>query len=157
VLRVISLWQPWASLIISGNKAIETRGWAAPAGIIGKRIAIAATKALKGEQLAAVDEPYFKTMYERLGATPLRELPRGAILGTAELVACEPITPELVGRLTPQELIFGWFELGRFAWHLRDPRPFASPVPAKGYQGLWNWDPKSALADQAGRDQTPAP
>lgn len=27
-MKVITIWQPWASLIVLGHKKIETRGWA---------------------------------------------------------------------------------------------------------------------------------
>lgn len=39
-IKVLSLHQPYASLIASGLKTIETRSWSAPASLIGKRIAI---------------------------------------------------------------------------------------------------------------------
>ena len=34
-MKALSLWQPWASLIAYGVKDIETRSWAAPAGVKG--------------------------------------------------------------------------------------------------------------------------
>ena len=43
-ISVISIWQPYASLAIHGHKMNETRGWKAPASLIGKRFGIAATK-----------------------------------------------------------------------------------------------------------------
>lgn len=43
-LKVISLWQPWASLVAEGVKTIETRGRQHPwRSAIGQRIAIHAT------------------------------------------------------------------------------------------------------------------
>ena len=51
--------------------------------------------------------------------TPVpRNLPRGAIVGAAEIVGCEE-------------------EEGDFAWHLATPRRFPSPIPCKGNLGLW--------------------
>ena len=43
-MKVISLWQPWASLIACGAKPYETRDWAPPAALIGQTIAIHAAK-----------------------------------------------------------------------------------------------------------------
>jgi hypothetical protein len=39
-IQAITLWQPWASLIARGLKRYETRSWAPPASLIGKRLAI---------------------------------------------------------------------------------------------------------------------
>lgn len=43
-MRVLPIWQPWASLVAVGAKRVETRHWAAPPNLIGQRIAIYATK-----------------------------------------------------------------------------------------------------------------
>nr|WP_320146014.1 ASCH domain-containing protein [uncultured Anaeromusa sp.] len=37
------------------------------------------------------------------------------------------------------ELVFGHFATGRYAWLLENVRPI-TPVPARGQQGLWNWE-----------------
>ena len=41
------------------------------------------------------------------------------------------------------EAHYGHFEAGRWAWLLEDIEPLDEPVPATGYQGLWNWDDAS--------------
>lgn len=38
------------------------------------------------------------------------------------------------------QLPFGDFAPGRFAWLLGDVRPLDPPIPAKGKQGLWTWE-----------------
>jgi hypothetical protein len=49
IMKAISLWQPWASLIACGAKPYETRSFAPPALLIGQSIAIhAARKIDKG-------------------------------------------------------------------------------------------------------------
>lgn len=40
-----------------------------------------------------------------------------------------------------EQLPYGDFAPGRWAWMLTDIEPLAEPVPAKGKQGLWNWEP----------------
>lgn len=42
-IKVLSLWQPWATLVAEGLKWIETRGKPAPYGYVGQTIAIHAT------------------------------------------------------------------------------------------------------------------
>lgn len=39
-MKALTIWQPWASLIMAGAKPFEFRGWAAPRRIIGQRIVI---------------------------------------------------------------------------------------------------------------------
>jgi len=39
------------------------------------------------------------------------------------------------------QLPFGDFTQGRWAWLLDDVKPVDPPVPARGRQGLWNWHP----------------
>ena len=44
VLKAISLHEPWASLIASGHKTLETRSWRPPKLLVGCTIAIHAAK-----------------------------------------------------------------------------------------------------------------
>lgn len=44
IIPVLSLHQPWASLIAIGAKRYETRSWPAPRALTGRRIAIHAAK-----------------------------------------------------------------------------------------------------------------
>ncbi|WP_374650275.1 hypothetical protein, partial [Rhizorhabdus sp.] len=42
-MKALTIWQPWASLIIVGAKPFEFRGWKPPRWIIGQRIVIHAS------------------------------------------------------------------------------------------------------------------
>jgi len=66
-------------------------------------------------------------------------LPRGVIVATCNLVDCRP-TDEMTQGEIEFEKHFGDFTPGRYAWILDDVKPLDVPVPAKGKQGLWNWD-----------------
>lgn len=73
------------------------------------------------------------------------DLPLGVVVATAELVECHLIPNELsaVGnefgkKLEDDELYFGDFMDGRYAWELNTVK--FEPVPAKGQLSLWNWD-----------------
>jgi hypothetical protein len=147
-MRIISIWQPWASLIIHGHKFIETRGWAAPKSVIKQTIGIAATKNILPDQRFAAEEPAFKRFYAETGLPPLDELPRGCVLGTAFLNSCDPIGEDFVEDITDEEQAFGWYQVGRFAWRLRYPKPFDEPAYARGAQGLWEADPHGIIAQQ---------
>jgi len=80
-------------------------------------------------------------------------LPRGAVIATAELVGCRPIeiihdtgTPVIVregGKAIPiydNEQLFGDWTTGRYAWEFANMIMLPEPIPARGQQGLWNWE-----------------
>lgn len=66
-------------------------------------------------------------------------LPRGAVIGTVEIVDCVPVE-ELVDSLDNRERLLGDYSPGRFAWVLQNPVMFKTPIPAHGKQGWWNWE-----------------
>jgi hypothetical protein len=120
-MRAITLWQPWAQLIVTGAKRVETRHW--PTNIRGV-IAIHAAK-------------------RKLDLTSFHGvLPLGAVVGTVELVDCIRIE-ELYGSEydSPAERSYGDWSPGRYGWLLRNPVLFDAPVPARGSQGFWRWEP----------------
>lgn len=94
-LRMLSLWQPYASLVACGAKTWETRSYRTTPG----RIGIAATIKPRPEEAAEVALPAIHdALWPALGfdrrpmPTCVRErLPRGVIVATAELVDCCPI------------------------------------------------------------------
>ncbi|WP_375782883.1 hypothetical protein ACE10Z_23505 [Bradyrhizobium sp. Pha-3] len=56
LMKAISLWQPWASLIACGAKPYETRDWAPPAELIGQTIAIHASKKVDKDARAFAED-----------------------------------------------------------------------------------------------------
>ena len=143
-MKIITLHQPWASLIADGTKDIETRSWAPPEGLIGKRIGIHAGR--------KVDIDTAKDFY--LDAD-WRALPIGAIVCTAVL--------EDVGRVVgirfdkarvqwirrglqdqPEDR-YGNFAPGRCLWLLSDVTRLSEPIPARGFQGLWDYSFSAGL------------
>jgi hypothetical protein len=135
-MKALSIWQPWACLIISRHKKIETRGWPAPHSIRGKRIVIASTKTIRREQRLAARELAFQVHYSMTGLPLIDDLPMGCILGTVMVKNCRAIGPDLMQALEPAEEAFGRYAPGRFGWLLRDPQPLLSPIPVRGGQGL---------------------
>lgn len=140
-IKALSLWQPWATLVIYGFKKYETRGWPCPPGLIGKELAIHATGTLRKEAREIVEdeaiygETWFADAFADLETT-LDELPRGAVLGIVRVVEClrtERFNPTL------QEAAFGNYEAGRYAWRMEIVERFQTPVPARGMQGIWDW------------------
>jgi hypothetical protein len=67
-LPMLTLWEPWATLIAVGAKTIETRSWAAPPGLIGERIGIHAGRTPRGLDLVRAASPYGRIGAYLLGA-----------------------------------------------------------------------------------------
>jgi activating signal cointegrator 1 len=142
MMKALTLWEPWASLIFCAKK-IETRS--RPIKYRGP-IAIHAAKTLsKSAKIWTAATP-------EIGAAlpvPVDELPVGAVIGTVEIVDCLKVIEKNAltavlsnGRtVSGDELEFGDYTPGRYAWITKNPRMFAEPIPARGQQGLWNWQP----------------
>lgn len=129
-MKAVTLWQPWASLIVVGAKRIETRNWATR---YRGEIAIHAAQKWNRELMAIAAECRCWTGDPGL-------LPLGAVVATARLTDCLPTeSPELAHILTEQEVRLGDYSAGRFAWVLEDVQPLPVPVFCSGAQGLWNW------------------
>lgn len=124
-MKALSLTQPWATLVVTGRKRVETRGWPTS---IRERIAIHASKAMPG---------YAREAAIAFGLDP-DALPRGAIVGQVSLVGCVP-THEARPHLSAEELWFGDFADGRFVWYLTTPTEEPEPIPARGMLGFWEW------------------
>lgn len=162
-MKAVTIWQPWASLIACGAKKYETRGW--PTKYRGPIAIHAALKKPPAPwpELGEVLDQYA----EKMGR--LDELPRGAIIATAELVnvwrivhhpgtdvdeaknipiGAESLTldkhaPDFGDFFVPtaQEMALGDWTPGRYAWELANVKILPVPIPIKGKQGLWNWEP----------------
>lgn len=144
-MKAITIWQPWASLLVSGRKRYETRSWATtyhgPIAIhAAKRPVRRTIDALvadsDGNGWSTLEE--LDSLFIRPGA--LDQLPTGAVVGTAILTRCNLITEDFLAKLTPMERALGDFSLGRYAWEFHAMVPVDPPIPVKGAQGLWNWD-----------------
>ena len=134
-MNAISLYQPWASLVILGHKEFETRSW--PTNYRGP-LAIAASKSEpKRECREAFAD--LQAMWEDLNHLSYAALPRGCVLGIVDLVDCVP-TESLEETVSTKEYSMGDFGPSRFAWKLRVVEVFERPIPAKGSMGLWWWD-----------------
>ena len=138
-MQTISLWQPFATLLVLGHKRYETRGYPPPKKTLNVRTGIAATKGINKSQLEAFNEPNFRKHYDALGLPDLKDLPTAGVLGTGVIVSATPIDQEFVNSLSRAEYYFGWYAKGRWAWLYEDVQPFDQIIPASGKQGFWEW------------------
>lgn len=149
-MKALTVWQPWASMLVAGVKGIETRSWAThyrgPLAVHAAALTFDRVFNSLGHVRGAV--AFERLCMELLQTDNLRDLPKGCIVGTVNVVACVKVPPPplegwagcgVYGRtLTEDELALGGYTPGRFAWVCEDPVTFARPVPYRGRQGLWN-------------------
>ena len=153
-VHVISLWQPWATLIVSGAKHIETRSWY-PRGLRpGETLAIHAAKHWTDEERDLCrEDPFFRRylmLAERRGLWDFDKPPLGGIVGVVTYAGVRRTDgilsehysvrfPALNRAIPAHEIAFGNYGAGRWGWLLRDARPMAF-VPLRGQQGIFTWD-----------------
>lgn len=132
-IKAITLWQPWASLVISGAKHYETRSWNTNhRGLL----AIHAAKARVSTEIF-YSEP-FSTLLKAAGIRTPNNMPLGSILGFVTLRhTCH--TEQIRETLVPTQIHLGDYSNDRYAWHLSYPIHFPNPIPISGRQGLWTW------------------
>ena len=161
-MKAITLYQPHALLWALQHKRFETRSW--QTRYRGPIAIHAANKTLE-----KVMELYFKNpMAEMQIVGALRdtigydyeELMRyGCVIAVAELVGCYLIdriqefngAPYETGYwkhelqfcdVSEQEKLFGDWTSGRYAWEIANVKLLPDPIPARGFQGLWDWRTK---------------
>lgn len=132
-MKALSLTQPWATLVVTGEKRIETRSWST--NFTG-RVAIHASKGFPKWAKECVNAEFFEESLRRFGYRSPSTLPTGSIIGLATIMGCRR-TEDVGHQLSEKEQEFGDYYEGRFAWFLTDPVQFGVPIPCKGALGLW--------------------
>jgi hypothetical protein len=131
----ITLHQPWASLIGRG-KQYETRSW--PIAYRGPLCIHAGKSWTQGMYQIQQDRAFRSAAWSCLTDeyAAWSELPLGAIVAVCQVTGCHS-TETIRANLSPEELLFGNYDRGRYAWELSDIRVLATPVPCSGWQRLW--------------------
>jgi hypothetical protein len=130
-IMVISLYQPYASLMALGAKCFETRTWGTK---FTGQVIIHASKTLEYDWR---DARFVQAMKEA-GIDNPAKLPLGAALAVGDLVGCykaETVYPAI----GETERLFGNYAAGRVAWKFTNMKLFLQPVPIRGQQYLWEW------------------
>lgn len=124
-MKVLSIRQPWASIIISGYKSYEFRSW--KTNFRGK-VLIHASKDVETEYLSR---------FESLGL----EYPTSAILGSVEITDCVEVTGDLEDKLICEnEIVYGATR-GRagYGFKVENVTKFSEVIPANGELGFWEY------------------
>lgn len=130
-MKVLSLREPYASLIKEQIKLIETRSWKTN---------------YRGEL-------YIHTSKSKVNLKDLRvknafdllkdkNLKYGYIILKCQLVNCVYMDEEFINKIkqNQNEYICGDYQIGRYAWVLNDIQVLDEPIPAKGQLNIWNYE-----------------
>jgi hypothetical protein len=154
-MKALTIWQPWATLIMIGAKPHEFRGYPAPRFVRNQRIVIHAgarpVKPVEIEDLlrridaetAGTGQEHDRTclvpdlarelLLKIRAAHKYRLLPVSMALGTA--VVGEPIQSCDLFKMNVADSDRGAFN---WAWPLSDIRHFEPPIPMRGAQGFFD-------------------
>ena len=119
---MLSLKEPFATLIKNNKKYIETRSWKTN---------------YRGElYIHASISKIDKSIFDRKELVKLidkDEMNYGFII---------EMTEEYINKIKKnkyQQFICGEYKVGRYAWILKDIRPLKDKIAAKGKLGIWNY------------------
>ncbi len=130
-MKILTLWEPWASLMARGYKKWETRCWRThyrgPVAIHAAKTDRWAAEVVRLIRAAGYDNDHLDRLCLEIGQWPL-----GKIIAIGNLVDCVPTE-----RAAPSdhERVFGDYSPERFAWVFEDIRR-VEPRVFKGQRGL---------------------
>lgn len=140
-IRAISLWEPWASLIATGAKTVETRGY--HTNVRGELL-ICAAQTKKGIKVAEdaglihASAAYSgRELCVYIQDRDEMELNFGMAVAVVEFAYCVGTTtfkqwPEFCGQEP-----FGDYSQGRYAWVFHNIKRIKEPFEVKGKQGFF--------------------
>ncbi len=150
-MKALTIWQPWASLIMLRAKPYEFRRWSYAArfpSLVGQRIVIhAGARPARASEIADLirrlrDGGFGETGVHPDPAMPYllqwpaeRQLPLAAGLGTAVLGKPARAVEIFRDQVADSDRI----DEHVWAWPLSDIQPFEPIEPRRGAQGFWNW------------------
>lgn len=125
-MKVLTIKQPWETLIINGYKRYEFRSWY--------------TK-YRGELLIHAGKSVDKEAMKRLEKYLDNDIPIGKIIGKVIITDCIKLDEKLKEKLLLENCdIYKNSKIGSFSWKIEDVQKFEDEIEVKGMLGLWNYD-----------------
>ena len=126
-MKTLTIKQPWATLIMQGNKRFEFRNWQ--------------TK-YRGELLIHAGKSIDKEAIKRLEKYLPKELPLGKILGKVTLVDCIKMSPEFKEELLKEnrDIYTKSSFQEKYGWQVENVQVFDETIEAKGHLSLWEYN-----------------
>lgn len=124
-MKVLTIRQPWATLIMQKNKRFEFRSWKTN---------------YRGEVLIHAGKTLDKEAADRLKKYLPDELPLGKILGKVTITDCIPMSEEFAKMLSKEnsDIYTSHSFSNNYGFKIENVEVFDVPIEAKGQLGFWN-------------------
>lgn len=125
-MKVLTIREPWASLIIEGYKEYEFRSW--KTNYRGKILIHAGLNIEKNNLVKFKDYDI--------------NIQKGKIIGEAMLTDCVKVTEDFQKELLKRDkIVYGQSDhASDYAWKLENVIKYEEPISVKGKLGLWNYE-----------------
>ena len=126
-MKVLTIKQPWATIIMQGDKRFEFRSW--------KTI-------YRGDLLIHAGKGIDKEAMKRLSKYIPKDMTTGKILGKVTLVDCVKMSPEFKDILLKEnkDIYTDSSFKENYGWQLEDVEVFDEPIEVKGKLSLWEYE-----------------
>lgn len=128
-MKVLSLTEPFATLIKNGVKTIETRSW--KTNYRGKLYIHASSTKIPKD---------YRSNKDLMSLVDVNELNYGNIICCCDLVDCIEMDNAFIDEIkkNKNEYICGLYSKSRYAWILKNIETLDIPIKVKGHLGIWN-------------------
>ena len=136
IVKVLTIREPWVTLIKSDKKHIETRTWKTNyRGII--YIHAGGARVNKKDSM----------IRKALTLIAPTKFTYGHIVLKCNLVDCIRMDKKFVDKIkqNKEEYMCGMYKEGYYAWILKDIEVLSNPIKAKGQLGIWNFKLKDEV------------
>lgn len=126
-MKTLTIKQPWATLIIQGDKRFEFRSW---------------KTSYRGDLLIHAGKGIDKEAMKRLKKYIPEDMPLGKIIGKVKLVDCIKMSPEFKEMLLKEnnEIYTKSSFQENYGWQVENVEVFNHPMPVKGQLSLWEYE-----------------
>ena len=124
-MKALTIKQPWATLIMQGDKRFEFRSWKTN---------------FRGDVLIHAGKGLDKEAVIRLKKYLPDELPMGKILGKVTITDCVPMSDEFAKMLSKEnsDIYTSHSFSNNYGFQIENVEVFDTPIDAKGQLGFWN-------------------
>ena len=126
-MKTLTIKQPWATLIIQGDKRFEFRSW---------------KTSYRGDLLIHAGKGIDKEAMKRLKKYIPEDMPLGKIIGKVKLVDCIKMSPEFKEMLLKEnnEIYTKSSFQENYGWQVENVEVFNHQIPVKGQLSLWEYE-----------------
>lgn len=130
-MKVLSIIEPWASLIKEQIKFVETRSW--KTNYRGELYIHASKRKLTKKEGLRVKKQL--SLLENI------DFKYGHIIAKCKLIDCKYMDQEFLDNMKQNktEYLCGEYRIGRYAWILSNIEVLDNPIEVKGMLGIWNY------------------